>query len=283
MATRVELVEFICSRLQKLGIVRYRKMFGDYMVYLNEKPVILLCDNIAYVKKHPGIAGIMENAETGIPYNGAKEHYILDVDHEDSLLKVVGALEKILPYPGEKKRKAPDHALRGIPNVGERTRQDLLAMGYTSIDSLRGKKAEDLYDEECRLRGCTVDRCQLYLYRALEYFLNSENPDPEKCKWWYWKDDFFYPSPCGAVCVECPRFPRACRGCRAIKGKVFWLQYTGHETCPIWQCCKDGKRKDCGGCPELPCTRFMKDPSISDEENAANLKKMLDNLVNRKK
>ena len=283
MATRVELVEFICSRLQKLGIVRHRKMFGDYMVYLNEKPVILVCDNIAYVKKHPGIAGIMENAETGIPYNGAKEHYILDVDHEDSLLKVVGALEKILPYPGEKKRKAPDHALRGIPNVGERTRQDLLAMGYTSIDSLRGKKAEDLYDKECRLRGCTVDRCQLYLYRALEYFLNSENPDPEKCKWWYWKDDFFYPSPCGAVCVECPQFPRACRGCRAIKGKVFWLQYTGHETCPIWQCCKDGKRKDCGGCPELPCTRFMKDPSISDEENAANLKKMLDNLVNRKK
>ena len=283
MATRVDLVEFICSRVQKLGIVRCRKMFGDYMVYLNEKPVILLCDNIAYVKKHPGIAGIMENAETGIPYNGAKEHYILDVDHEDSLLKVVGALEKILPYPGEKKRKAPDHALRGIPNVGERTRQDLLAMGYTSIDSLRGKKAEDLYDKECRLRGCTVDRCQLYLYRALEYFLNSENPDPEKCKWWYWKDDFFYPSPCGAVCVECPQFPRACRGCRAIKGKVFWLQYTGHETCPIWQCCKDGKRKDCGGCPELPCTRFMKDPSISDEENAANLKKMLDNLVNRKK
>ena len=83
MATRVELVEFICSRLQKLGIVRYRKMFGDYMVYLNEKPVILVCDNIAYVKKHSGIAGIMENAETGIPYNGAKEHYILDVDHED--------------------------------------------------------------------------------------------------------------------------------------------------------------------------------------------------------
>lgn len=283
MATRVDLVEFICSRVQKLGIVRYRKMFGDYMVYLNEKPIILVCDNIAYVKKHPGIAGIMENAETGIPYNGAKEHYILDVDHEDSLLKVVGALEKILPYPREKKRKATDHALRGIPNVGERTRQDLLAMGYTSIDSLRGKKAEDLYDEECRLRGCTVDRCQLYLYRALEYFLNSENPDSGKCKWWYWKDDFFYPSPCGAVCVECPRFPRACRGCRAIKGKVFWLQYTGHETCPIWQCCKDGKRKDCGGCPELPCTRFMKDPSISDEENAANLKKMLDNLVNRKK
>ena len=29
-------------------------------------------------------------------------------------------------------------------------------MGYTSIASLKGKKAEDLYEEECRLRGCTI-------------------------------------------------------------------------------------------------------------------------------
>lgn len=54
-------------------------------------------------------------------------------------------------------------------------------MGYTSIASLKEKKAEDLYEEECRLRGCTIDRCQLYLYRALEYFVHTENPDREKC------------------------------------------------------------------------------------------------------
>ena len=38
------------------------------------------------------------------------------------------------------------------------------------------------------------------------------------------------------------------------------------------------KRENCGGCPELPCARFMKDSSISDEENEANLKKMIGNL-----
>ena len=96
-------------------------------------------------------------------------------------------------------------SLRKIPNVGSQTEQDLIAMGYTSVESLKGKKAEDLYEEECRLRGCTIDRCQLYLYRALEYFVHTENPDREKCKWWYWKDDYFYPSPCGARCVDCVR------------------------------------------------------------------------------
>lgn len=106
---------------------------------------------------------------------------------------------------------------------------------------------------------------------------------PHKCKWWYWKDDYFYPSPCGARCVDCASFPKECNGCRKIKGKVFWLQYTGDAVCPIWKCCKEQKRENCGGCPDLPCGRFMKDPSISDEENEANLKKMIANLAMYKK
>ena len=89
--------------------------------------------------------------------------------------------------------------LRKIPNVGKQTEQYLIAMGYRSIESLRGKRAEELYAEECRLRGFELDRCQLYIYRALEYYLNTENPDPQKCKWWLWKDDFYLPAPCGAV------------------------------------------------------------------------------------
>ena len=94
--------------------------------------------------------------------------------------------------------------------MGQQTEKDLIAMGYTTLESLKGKKAEDLYREECALRGVEIDRCQLYLYRAVEYFVNTENPDPEKCKWWFWKDDFAQPSPCGAVCTECDRFPKEC-------------------------------------------------------------------------
>lgn len=165
--------------------------------------------------------------------------------------------------------------------MGQQTEKDLTAMGYTTLESLKGKKAEDLYREECALRGVEIDRCQLYLYRAVEYFVNTENPDPEKCKWWFWKDDFAQPSPCGAVCTECDRFPKECSGCRKIKGKVFWIPLTDtRETvCPIYRCCVTGKkRKTCGGCPELPCSRFVNDPTVSEEENAANLKKMLERL-----
>lgn len=282
MASNIEFIKFISSQLEGLGYVRYQKMFGDYMIYLDEKPIILVCDNIAYIKKLPELSDLMSDAESGIPYEGAKEHYILDVDHKTVLQEVVSRLWKYLPYPSQKQSsntsKKTVHPFRKLPNVGVQTEQDLLAMGYTSIDSLKGVKADDLYQKECDLRGCSIDRCQLYLYRALEYYINSEDPDIEKCKWWYWKDDYFYPSPCGARCVNCKSFPKECKGCKNIKGKMFWTQYTGDTVCPIWKCCSEQKRKNCGNCPDLPCARFMKDPTISDEENEANLKKMIDNL-----
>ncbi|MDD3186235.1 MAG: helix-hairpin-helix domain-containing protein [Anaerostipes sp.] len=78
--------------------------------------------------------------------------------------------------------------LRKIPNVGKETEKDLIAMGYTTIESLRGISGEELYRQECILRNQQIDRCQLYLYRAVEYWVNTENPDSEKAKWWHWKD-----------------------------------------------------------------------------------------------
>ena len=169
--------------------------------------------------------------------------------------------------------------LRKIPNIGKATERDLTEMGYTTIESLKGKSAQQLYEEECALRGYVLDRCQLYLYRAVEYWLNTAGADPRRCRWWYFMDEYIQPSPCGAVCAACARFPDACGGCRSIKGQVWWLAYAGMERCPVYDCCVNGKGQgDCGGCPQLPCDKFMYDPTISDEQNESNLAAMLKNL-----
>ncbi len=169
--------------------------------------------------------------------------------------------------------------LRRIPNVGKRTEQDLMAMGYNTIESLKGKNAQQLYEEECVLRGERLNRRQLYLFRAVEYFVNTDNPDFSKCRWRYWKDEFIKPSPCGAVCIECKIYPAQCAGCTNIKGKVHWLSYTGQDVCAVYDCCVNSKKfKNCGVCENLPCDRFTKDPTISDEQNAENLAKMIANL-----
>ena len=78
--------------------------------------------------------------------------------------------------------------LRKIPGVGEKTEQDLIALGYTTVDSLKGQDPEELYARECLLKGYPVDRRQLYIYRCAVYFAQTEHPDPEKLKWWNWKD-----------------------------------------------------------------------------------------------
>ena len=86
-------------------------------------------------------------------------------------------------------------------------------------------------------------------------------------------------APCGAVCELCDLYPLKCAGCRNIKGKVHWLSYTGADVCPVFDCCVNGKnQKNCGTCENLPCEKFTKDPTVSDEQNRENLRKMIKRL-----
>jgi hypothetical protein len=104
MASSLDFIEFICEQIRATGAIRHKKMFGEYMVYVNEKPLLLVCNNTVYVKILPCLDALMANAERGIPYNGAKEHYILDI--EDGVLScaVVAALEKVTPVPIRKRK-----------------------------------------------------------------------------------------------------------------------------------------------------------------------------------
>lgn len=81
--------------------------------------------------------------------------------------------------------------LRQIPGVGEQTEQDLIAIGYATIDSLRGADPEELYKQECIRQGTKVDRCVLYVYRCAVYYANTapEEREPALLKWWNWKDE----------------------------------------------------------------------------------------------
>lgn len=105
MATTIDFVEYVSEQVRMAGIIRYRKMFGEYMVYVNDKPILLVCDNTVFVKKHPALSEIMKGAATGFPYDGAKEHYILDIDDASFSKKVIGILEPITPLPKPKKKK----------------------------------------------------------------------------------------------------------------------------------------------------------------------------------
>ena len=105
MATSPDFIEYVCEQIRGAGAVRNRKMFGEYMVYVNDKPILLVCDDTVYVKMLDAVAEEMSDADTGHPYDGAKEHYILDIDNRELSLRVIEILEPITKVPTPKKKK----------------------------------------------------------------------------------------------------------------------------------------------------------------------------------
>ena len=105
MATTKEYIEFVCDQIQGFGEVRYRKMFGEYMAYVNDKPVLLVCDDTVFVKKLPEVAELLSDAPCGFPYDGANEHYILDVEDRALVEQVLPVLERVIPVPKKRKKK----------------------------------------------------------------------------------------------------------------------------------------------------------------------------------
>lgn len=105
MASSLDFIEYVCEQISGVGAIRYRKMFGEYMVYVNDKPILLVCDNTVYVKILDCIRQQMENAEKGFPYDGAKEHYILDIDNAEHSKEIITTLEPFISVPKPKKKK----------------------------------------------------------------------------------------------------------------------------------------------------------------------------------
>lgn len=102
-------------------------------------------------------------------------------------------MTQISPAPRVSQRADParDAALRDlrrIPGVGKSIAVDLWDLGVRSVAQLDGADPEDLYERLCALRGVHIDRCMLYVMRCAVYFAGPAPHDPERLKWWAWKD-----------------------------------------------------------------------------------------------
>ena len=111
MATDLEFMEFLADQMAGAGEISYRKMFGEYAVYLGGKVVALVCDNQLFVK--PTAAG---RAFIGAPveapaYPGAKNFFLIEDAFEDrewiSELIRITARDLPAPKPKKPKRRAP--------------------------------------------------------------------------------------------------------------------------------------------------------------------------------
>ena len=107
MASDLSFVEFVVEQIQNAGVIRYRKMFGEYALYCNDKVIALICDNQLFVK--PTKAGELFIGEVVLkpPYPGAKPSFLIEDQIEDRewLCNLVRLTENELPMPKPKKSK----------------------------------------------------------------------------------------------------------------------------------------------------------------------------------
>ena len=77
--------------------------------------------------------------------------------------------------------------LQIIPGVGKSISRDLFDIGICTVSDLKGKNPEKLFDLSNKRRGSVQDRCLLYVFRCAVYYAEGGR-NPEKLKWWNWKD-----------------------------------------------------------------------------------------------
>lgn len=101
MPTSFEYIATVLEKLKPFGQAKIRKMFGEFLVYLDGHLVLSVCDNTVFVKKFPELEELLQDAPCGVPYDGAKEHYIVDVENRELLERLIPLLKRIAP---EKKK-----------------------------------------------------------------------------------------------------------------------------------------------------------------------------------
>jgi len=78
--------------------------------------------------------------------------------------------------------------LESVPGIGKSLAADLRSLGIRKVSDLANRNPKQLYRAlESRMHA-HVDRCVLYAFRCAVYYASHKRYDPEKLKWWNWKD-----------------------------------------------------------------------------------------------
>ncbi|MBI4784032.1 MAG: TfoX/Sxy family protein [Oscillatoriophycideae cyanobacterium NC_groundwater_1537_Pr4_S-0.65um_50_18] len=108
MASDLNFVEYVCDQIKEAGQVSFKKMFGEYAIYYNEKAVALVCDNQLFIKPTAGGRAMIDNIVEASPYPGAKPYFLIGEQLEDRqwMSNLVQLTASELPAPETKKSKS---------------------------------------------------------------------------------------------------------------------------------------------------------------------------------
>jgi DNA transformation protein and related proteins len=107
MASDLSFVEYVCDLINETGQVSFKKMFGEYAIYYNQKIVALVCDNQLFIKPTAAGRSTIGTVVEVPPYPGAKPYFLIDerLDDREWMSNLIQLTATELPVPKPKKSK----------------------------------------------------------------------------------------------------------------------------------------------------------------------------------
>ena len=105
MSSSNQYLDFVLDLLGELEDVAHRRMMGEYVLYYRGKVVGGIYDDRFLLKVTPASERLLPEAPRAIPYEGAKEMLLVEVEDRDVLRDVVDAMWEELPAPKKKKQR----------------------------------------------------------------------------------------------------------------------------------------------------------------------------------
>lgn len=107
MATDESFVEHIADQARLGGRLKYRKMFGEYGIYVDGKFVAMACDDSLFLKPTRAIDDLGFDLPRRPPYPAATPHPVADelIDDAETLARILLDTAALLPAPKAKTAK----------------------------------------------------------------------------------------------------------------------------------------------------------------------------------
>ena len=107
MASTKEYLDFVLEQLSDLGDVSARPMMGEYVLYCHSKVIGGVYDDRLLLKATSAALRLLEeegiDAQFDIPYPGAKEMLVADIDDRELCCRLAKAIADELSAPKKKR------------------------------------------------------------------------------------------------------------------------------------------------------------------------------------
>ena len=104
MASSKTYLDFILEQLSGLEEVSFRAMMREYVLYYRGKVIGGIYDDRLLLKPTKAAEKMLPDAERDIPYEGAKEMLLMDVDDREALTQLIEAMYPELPEPKKRSK-----------------------------------------------------------------------------------------------------------------------------------------------------------------------------------